>query len=821
MDELRSATRFLVRHPGLSVTVVIVLAAGIGSLAVVFNVFDVFLLRSLPVPRPGELVRLVQNLPRMGKQSAFTAGYFDALRESQSLTAVFGEIERRVLLSGRGRTEQVRARLVTPGFFQALGTNALLGRTLVPADGDESQAAPPAVLSYAFWKTRFNADPGIIGSKIKLNNNLFAIVGVTPEGFNGTSIDMAPAVRVPLRCLPLLSSRAPALRSLYGPLEIGARLKSGFSYQQAQAESSLIWRATTRAYLETLPAFRRDPDALEGALRSNVELQTLRQGTSVLRERLGTSLKLVLAATVALHLVVCANVAVLLLALAAARRPEMAIRVALGSTRGRLVKQSLIESSLLVTTGAVCGVALAKALAPLTANLMPTVRDIGANTLALSIDLRLHGKAMAVAVATAASTALLTGIAPAVAASRSHPGPDLASNRFSSSWKGRQALLAFEISLCTFLLALAILLIQTFEHLHNVNTGVDVAHVVALSFDPSLSGYTPERVRTFQQELLARVRAMKNVHSAATAAVGLLRGSGLKTSVAPAGQPLSAADQLSTSTNDVSTDYFATLGINVIWGRSFQASDETAGKPAKAVVNRAFAERYFPRANPIGQRFGRGRDFAGADFEIIGVVENSKYRSLREPTVPTFFTLGHSCDVLYVLTQGRPEALVEPVQRAVAALDPNVPVLEARTLAAEVDNGVAAESVAAMLGTVFATGSTLMVAIGLFALFETLMSQRRREIAIRMALGASHGEMILRVIAKAFTLSGSGVIGGFTLALIFRRVVQSWVDEAVTGNPRALLAAGALIIFISLLAAVTPAWKVKSLPVGVVLRHDG
>jgi hypothetical protein len=285
--------------------------------------------------------------------------------------------------------------------------------------------------------------------------------------------------------------------------------------------------------------------------------------------------------------------------------------------------------------------------------------------------------------------------------------------------------------------------------------------------------------------------------------------------------PVTAADEFRTSLNNVSQDYFAALGIKLLLGRGFRADDYTAGKPVKSVVNQAFAMRYFPHTSPLMQCFGRGGPVGGKDFEIIGVVNDSKYRSLREPIVPTFFTPATSDDfVLCVRTRGRPEAIIKPVERAVAAIDPEVPVLEARTLSDELDDSAAPESAAATLGGTLAGGATLLVAIGILALFQTLARQKRQEIGIRMALGASPSNVLWMFFAMAFTNTGAGIAGGLAAFLLVRPVVQTWLYNVTVTDPLALVAACTVILLVSSAAAVGPAWSARSISPSVALRDD-
>src|SRR6266550_4032328 len=356
MSDLRFAVRMLAKSPGFTLVAVALLAVGIGANALIFSVFDAVLWRPLPVRHAEELVRMVQRIPRIGTSSTFHYSFYQALREhSTTLSAVFGEAPIDVAMNQPTPAEQVRVHMATPEFFQVLGVPALFGRTLTNDDATANSANSPAVLSYGFWQRRFNRDPAAVGRTIVLHGHPFVIVGVMPRAFNGTSVDTAPDVRVPLHTFQALWTEPEAFNIEEARLDLGGRLRSGVTRAQAQAETLAIWRGAIEPYSTGQLPGRGVADQL----RSGMEFDPLERGISILRERYAGALTLLLMSVGLLLVMVCANVTGLLLTRIAGRREEIAVRLALGATRGRLVRQMLTESFLLTGLGAAGGVLLA------------------------------------------------------------------------------------------------------------------------------------------------------------------------------------------------------------------------------------------------------------------------------------------------------------------------------------------------------------------------------------------------------------------------------------------------------------------------------
>jgi predicted permease len=821
MSDLRFAARMLAKSPGFTLVAVALLAIGIGTNALIFSIVDAVLWRPLPVHHPNELVRIVQRIPRIGTSSSFHDSFYQALREhSTSLSAVFGEAPIDVAMNQPTPAEQVRIHLSTPEFFDVLGVSALFGRTLIQADAKASPGPPAAVLSYGFWRRRFNGDPTAVGRMIVLHAHAFAIVGVMPRAFNGISVDTTPDVRVPLRAFELLWPSSEAFDIEEAQLELAGRLKSGVSRTQAQAETLAIWQAAIEPYAAGNPRGRGVYDER----RTGVALDPLERGISVLRDRYAGPLTVLVVSVGLLLLMVCANVTGLLLTRVAGRREEFGVRLALGATRGRLARQMLTESFLLAGLGAAGGVLLAFVATLWVPPALPTLRDIAARRLALAVDIGPDRRVLLFSLAVLVVTALLAGIAPALTVSRTSIDHLLRGARSSGSWRGRQGIVVFQIALCTLLLTAAGLLVRTFERLQSLDAGFDRDHVVTFTADPSLLGYTAERERTLLSALTGRVGEIPDVVSVAVAARGVMRGRGIGITVAPVGQQPSTADFLSTNLNVVSPEYFATMGIPVVAGRDFTSADDPDIKPAKVMVNRAFVRRFFPDVDPLSQRFGAGppHRVVGPMFEIIGVVGDAKYRSMREPMMPTVYQLSHEFDsfVLHVRTRGRPDSIIELVRRALSALDPGVPFVEINTLAEEVDASIAGERLTAALASTFGTIAMLLTAVGLYGLIAYVVGQRRREIGIRMALGARAVDIGVLVGRQALTM----VVGGIMCGLVATVAAAQWIRSLLYGvapsDPSSLAAAALLVALVGTLAIAIPVGSATHIEPAAALRQE-
>ena len=822
-QDLRYGLRMLAKNPGFTLLVTGLLALGIGATTVMFSLFDAVFLRPLPVRRPTELVRMVEHVPKIGPLSNFPFEYYDILENhATTLSAVIGETGKYLhfAMTDPQPAEAVTVHGVTRDFFSGLGVQALYGRVLLPDDAKESPGISPAVLSYGFWQRRFRGDPGVVNKgTILVDGHRFVIVGVMPRDFNGISVDTAPDVRIPLRAFPQLSG----FRQELLDFELAGRLKPGFTRVQAEAECRALWQSAMQYYYQNVR--KLPPQRVSDLLSRGMGLEPLERGVSLLRDRYGSVLKLLMASVLLLLLIVCTNVAGLLVERGAAKQQEITVRLAVGATRLRLVRQVLAENLLLAALGAAAGLVVAVGGMSLAIRAMPPIRAYpNPSIVPLSIDVGIDWRVFLFLLILSLVAMLLFSVSPALAVSRSNLDTLLRATRSSASVRGRQALVALQIALCTFLLVTASLFVRTFRQLHRVDPGFDRDHIA--TFTLNLSGYSG-KTAVFLNAFTERVRALPGVVSVGVSSLGVMRGVGVATTVALVGQRLSQAEFLNTSVNDVSPEYFGTMGMHILSGRGFIPSDAPSPKqtgPMRVVVNQAFVQKFFPNDQPLAKLFGQGApgEVAREMYEIVGVVSDSKYRSLRAPVIPVFYACRTDFDqfVLNVRTRTRPEAIITPVRKTLASIDPGLPFLEVHTMAEEAEISMAGERSTAALASLFGGIASLIVGVGIYGLLAYVVAQRRREIGIRMALGAQPTQIGKMIARQTLAMTAAGTICGLGAALAAGHAIRSLLYGISPQDPKSLIAA---VIFVALTAAagtVLPAVRAAHVDPMVALRYE-
>lgn len=818
MANLRLALRSLAKSPGFTLVTSGLLAVGIGASTLMFSVFDAVLVRPLPVQHPESLVRIVQRHPKLPTTGNVPLGYYETLRKySTSLSSVFGEAQLQISLTEPPPSEALQVYLPTPEYFEALGVHALYGRALSPDDAKEDMGAPPAVLSYNFWKKRFAGDHSAIGKTLALQGHRFVIVGVLPKGFNGFSADVEPDLRVPLRALPLLWT-SPAHLSMNVPFELAGRLKAGITRAHAESECLALWQGEVRTY------YPDHPRQAEFQSELGVALDALEHGYSILGDRYEAALRLLRDCVALVLVLICVNLAGLMLARSATRTEDIAIQLALGATRVRLLWEMLTESLLLSLSGLAGGILISKFLAQRLPDFLPTLRDVDTRALSVSLDLGLNNRVFLFSLATAVLTVALFGLAPAVVASRTSLDSILRGLQATKVWRGRKVLLSLQIAICTLLLVMAGLLVLTLHGLYQANTGFDRDHVVTFTVDPWLASWTREETKPRIRSLLERVRQLPGVAGAGLSYRGVMRAYGIGMTVAPAGERIESTDFLNTSVNTVSPGYFNAMGMRVLEGRDFSAEDSPQEKPIKVVVNEAFAQKLFPHDDPIGRLFGNddAGKVAGPTYVIVGVVSNAKYRSMREPMNPIFYKSADNFSggfVLNVRTLGNPESIIGPVRHALAAIDPATPLLEVGTLSQEINDSTARERFMAYLATSFGALAAFLTAVGMYGLLAQLLAERVREVGIRMALGARRSDIGALLGKQVLTMTGIGILLGICAAL----GIGPWLRSSLYGvEPRNFLVflEVAVFVFLVILAgSAVPLIRFLNIEPGNALRQ--
>ena len=818
--DLRFGVRLLAKSPVFTATAVLLLAVGISANTLIFSVVNAILLRPLPVSHPENLVRLVEAHPSGFITWNLPFNLCDPVASrAASLSEVICQGETDVAFSDGASTERVRVHLVSPNFFSSLGVHAALGQVLTAED--ERTAALNAVLGYGFWQRRFQRDPSILGRSIVLRGHPFTIVGVTPEAFNGLAVDTSPDIRVPgavNRSLaePFTGSDSDS-RPLFG--QIFGRLRVGVSIERANAEAEgfldqIYPQATMRAPRKSV-------------YDSRLRLESVASGVSTLRSQFSRGLGVLMAGVALLLLMACANVAGLLLARSAVRAHEIGIRLALGASPARIVRQLLTEGLLLALLGGCVGALLIRACLPLLVHALPPIRDRDAVLQPLAvhigIDLRVLGFAMAITLL----TVVLFALSPALRGARADVATVLKAGRPTTRrLLPRNMIVMAQVAVCTLILMGAALLVGTLERMRSMNPGFDRDHVVTFTIDPGLKRYKPEQGRALSKALLEKASGLPGVGAASIASRALMRGTGLKSTYGAAGTRVDPTEFLNSSTNGVTPGYFETRGMRVLAGRDFNWFDRNRAAPRKVIVNQAFARHFFAGRSPIGEHVGGfGPDrVAKAEWEIIGLVSDAKYRSLREPIPPTVYNPavdGFDSDfVLHVRTPQRPEAIIAPVQQVLRSLDPELPFLEVKTLREEVEASLWQERLLAALSSAFGGIAALLASIGLYGALDYAVKSRTREIGVRMALGAQPARIVSLLSHETLLL----VAGGAALGLCAYAAAAVWIQRVLydvrSWEPLAVGSVLLLVGLVSVIAAAPAVYRAVRIDPASALRAE-
>ncbi len=803
LSDFRYALRDLRKNPVSAAVIILLLAFGIGANTIIFSLIDALLLRPLPVQRPSELVQLMHLGAIVFPE--FPSEFCDLMREHTpdafSEVACEGELD--LAFAEGSNIERVHVNVVSANYFSLLGVRARYGQT--PAAADE------AVLGYGFWQRWFASDPKVLGRKVLIDGHPFSIAGVLPPGFNGIQADTGPDVRITQAGEQTLA-RGPDLDQEALPWVFG-RLRAGSTLAQATAQAQVVLKAADLKMSPRRPPMQSD-DKLEAV--------SIATGASALRERFSAALILLMAGVILLLLIVCANVAALMLARAAARSRETAVRIAVGASRGRLLRQVATESAALVVAGGGLGIALAYAAMPLVIRAMPPIRDRAAVSHPLLLDISPDLRVLAFTLGICAVSAFLFGLAPAAAAAGVDVNETLKAARSSPrTARSRSILVAVQVALCTILLAGAGLLIRTLHQLRTLHPGFDAQRVVTFSLEPQMAGYTPENGRSLEQRLREQVRSLPGVVSASYAGRGLMRGTGVKTTLAPTGVQTGPGDALNTSLNGVTPDYFDTMGIRILAGHGFTGR-EAAGPPTPVVVNQALTHRFFPGRDPIGEHLG-GSDPSKPGFEIIGVASDAKYRSLREEIPPTVYMpepLGNRATILHVRTANDPSGIINAVRGLLRSLDARLPFYEIHTLQQEVDASLWQERLVAALSSVFGMMAAALAGIGLYGMLAQAVAQRKREIGIRMALGALPGAIVRLVSWQAMAPVVAGVVIGLAAFVMASRWIANLLYGVRPADPATIILAVAFVAAMAVVAVTLPAWQAVKVDPSKALREE-
>ena len=833
--DLRFAARMLRKAPGFTAVAVLTLALGIGANTAIFSLLNAVMLKTIPVSRPAQLVILrwsahsrPQNLgtssygdclwvPGAIQSCSFSFPMYKALlAHTDAFSSVLamagaGQLD----LSGNGPASMVGGELVSGNYFEALGVSSVLGRTIQPSD-DRAGTAPVVVLNFGYWQRAFGGAPDVIGRNVRLNGAPFTIVGVIDPQFTRLTPGKSHDLWIPL-------SQATSIRPSWNDqrqqeddatnwwLAIIGRRKPEISLAQAQAATNLVFR--NELLHGANPLFKEADDP-------QVALLPAQKGLVGFRQYYDEPIYILSVAVGIVLVIVCANLAALLLARAAAREKEMAVRLALGAGKGQIIRQLLTESLLLSFAGALLGMVFANW------SVQALAAFISRNAYAsLFIDTRLDARVLAFTVVITLLTGILFGIAPALRGSRINVGLALKDGSAGSAKAaGRRiglgsCLVVAQVALSVVVLVGAGLLVRTLTNLREVNPGFDTHNVLLFGINPTLARYKVETIQTLYRELQARLGSVPGVISASYSSDTLLNNGLWTSGVHIEGQPKDST--VETDMLAVGPEFFETMRLPLVGGRTFSNFDLQSER-AIAIVNQTFVQRFLGGKNPLGVHLG-GTTPSGnkIEREIVGIVGDAKYDNLRKSVEPTAYVpLQKGAAYFAIRTSTQAEALVPTVRQIVASFDENLPLFDVRTQTETIDRLLFNERLVAQLSCVFGALALILACIGLYGLLSYEVARRTREIGIRTALGAQRSEIFRLVLRQGLTLTIFGAIVGITAAIGVTRYLGSLLYGVAATDPLTLVTTAFTLVAVALLAGYIPSRRAMRVDPMVALRYE-
>jgi predicted permease len=833
VHDLRHAARSLARRPGLTLAALLSLALGIGVNTAIFSVFEQVVLRRLPVVEPDRLVNVTSPGPRRGRTSSdlglqgavFSYPLFrDLTAIDAGFTGIAAFREFRASLASREETSSGQGMLVSGSYFPTLGLSATVGRLLTPDDDRTPGAQHVAVLSHAYWSARFGASPTIVGDRLTVNGHPLTIVGVAPPGFSSTSEGDAPQVFVPLAMTSLMTpdsdllARGEGVGSVFENrrdhwLYVFARLGGGVTPESAQDRMNLAF-AGVIADLD-LPAQSRMSDQVRAQyLARRVLLEEGSRGHRTGGDR-GPLMRVLFGVTALVLLIACANVANLLLARAGDRAAEIAVHVSMGATPGRILTRLLTETTILAVAGGVAGLAVANT----------TLRLLSSELPAQTFEP--NGPVLFFTIGLSLATGVLFGLAPALHAIRAGLSETLKaqSGQASTSRVARRfgrALATVQIALATALLAQTGLFIKSLVAIGRVDLGIRAEDLTAFRVSPGLNGYDAQRSLALFEQVEDQLAALPGVSSVTATSVALLTSNNSGTNVTVEGFEPSPDANTSVVFARVGPDYFRTLGIPLIAGREFTRND-AGPKESVAIVNETFASKFGLGTTAVGRRMriGAGRPL---DIEIVGLARDARYSEVKEPPPPQFVVPFRQTQpralTFYVRSSGDPRPLLTAIPAAVHRVDKDLPIENLSTMVAQVQDNVSRDRLLTTVSSAFGVLATLLAALGLYGVLAHAVAQRRREIGIRMAIGATGGRIRRMVLSQLVPMATLGCVTGVVVALAFGRVAASLLFGLEGHDASVIGAAVAAVVLVSFAAGIVPAYRASRIDPVVTLRSE-
>ena len=816
LADVRFATRGLLRSPAFSLVAILSLALGIGANTAIFSLIDAVLLQSLPVHRPEELVRITRGST---ESAVVTNPLWEELRDREDFFAgIFAYGDARFNLAEAGEERTVPGNWVSGEYFATLGVRPALGRLL--SREDDVRGCPAiAVVSHAFWRSEFGSDPGAIGRTLSLDGHAHTVVGVTDPRFTGVNTGIAGQVYAPL-CSREIHSEGVLDQRSHWNLQVMGRLASGQTLAPVQARLAAISPAVHAASVPTEWGVERRRGFLEARLGAELSPN----GNSFLRRQYSQPLFALMAVVGVVLLIACVNIASLLLARGAARQREVAVRLAIGAGRARLWRQWLTESLLLAMLGAAVGIVFAQWSSRL------LVAMLSSSFLPVYLDLSINARVLGFTILVATITGILFGLAPALSSARMEPQIAMRGTGGHGTTEGHprfraaSALVGAQVALSLVLIVTAGLLVGTFRRLTTLDAGFERDGVLLVQVNIPQAVQAENRGIVYRT-LLERFRDLPGTHSASASDITPVGGSTWNNFVAVEGHTAASREDELVYFNAVSEGYFATMGTALLAGRDFDRSD-VPGSERVALINLAMARKFFADDSPIGRDF-RIRT-TGDGFEpsvrVIGVVEDAKYETLREESLPTAY-LSMNQDptpwsTIYQLrSTGTPESLISGVKEVIEQVNPGLS-LQLRTLDAQVAESLTRERMLAVLSTFFGGLALLLSVMGLYGTLSYRVARRRKEIGVRLALGAAPAQMLRMVLREAGTVILAGLVVGVAATLASARLISSFLFDLAPTDARTLILSVALLALVAFAAAAVPAWRAANTGALTPLREE-
>jgi predicted permease len=832
MANLRLALRTLFKSPFITLVAILSLSLGIGANSAIFSLFDQMLLRPLPVPNPDELVNLAAPGPKPGSQSCSQAGSCDEVfsypmfrdleRVQTSFTGLAAHRNFGASVGYQGTTQSADGLLVSGSYFPVLGLTPALGRLLTPDDDKTIGGHFVVVLSYDYWRNRFELSPNILNQTVVLNGHALTVVGAAPRGFTGTVLGDEPDVFVPISMRGVMSPGFNGFenRRSYWAYVFG-RLKPGVTREAATVAMNGPYRAIVNDVEAPLQKGMSEQTMARFKVKE-ITTEPGHRGQSSFDNEARTPLTILLVVTGTVLLIACANIANLLLVRGAGRAAEMAVRLSIGASRRQLITQLLGESLLLAFFGAVGGLIVAKWTLDLIASILPPGDT---NVIAFSLSPTM--------LAFAGGTALVTGIAfglfPALHSTR----PDLASTLKNQAGQpgGAKAARRFRTTLATMQIAMSMALLvpaglfaKSLYNVSRVDLGLKTDHLVVFSLAPELNSYTTERTRQLFERMEDEIGALPGVTSVVAAMVPVLAGDNWNNSVIVEGFEAGPDTNTSASFNGVGPGYFRTMGIPLMAGREFTRAD-ALGTPKVAIINQAFAKKFNLGDNPVGKRMGMGGPNSKLDIEIVALAQDAKYSDVKRVVPPQYYLPYRQEERLgfgyfYVRTSTQPEQMLGTIPVLMRKLDASLPLGDLLTMEQQVRQNVTQDRIISTLSLAFALLATVLAAVGLYGVLAYTVAQRTREFGLRMALGADGGRVRSLVMRQVGVMAVIGGAVGLAVALGVGRLAQSLLFEMEGHDPFVLTAATIALALVAIGAGFLPALRASKIDPMTALRYE-